>query len=297
MGEVELESDLHEDERPVEVEVELLVAELRPLGDDRLRIRAGYFPVPFGLERRHYAPARNELANRPAAFRRLYPGDYGDWGVALWAKQALPWGGELELEAALVRGLEGPLGRKDRPSFLERDDNREPMFAGRLGWTPFALAPARGGPAALLGLPLRLTLGASLLVGHHDDEASAMLRVLGFDAGVTVGELSARVEVVLSDVEAGRQGPARDIRGEGLYALLVWRRRFGLPWLEEGYVALRYDLADPDVRVRDGHDVERWHLGLGWVPEPGWLVKLGFEAGHAGAEKPRAVYFEVGYSF
>lgn len=297
LGELELESDLHDRERALEVEVELLVAEVRPLGDDRLRLRAGYFPAPFGVERRFYAPSRNVLANRPAAFRRVYPGDYNDWGVMAWWRQPLgAWGGELEVEAALLRGLEGPLGRADRPAFFERDDNHEPMFAGRVGLTLFDVAPADGGLAGLLGLPLRLTLGASLLFGHHDDAARARLRVLGFDAALTLGELSARVEVVLADLEA--DGPAtRDRRAEGLYALLVWRRRFARPWLEEGFVALRYDVADPDARARDGHDVERWHVGLGWVPAEGWLVKLGFETSRQGAERPRTVFVEVGYSF
>lgn len=297
MGEVELAYDLEGDGRELEVEPELLLAEVRPLGDDRLRLRLGYFPVPFGIERRYYAPPRNELATRPAPFRTVFPGTYSDWGAAVWARQPLPlWGGEVEAEVALTRGLEGPLGRDARPGPFDRDGNGEPQLTGRVGWTVFDLHPASDALAGLVGVPLRLSLGASLLLGHHDRRARSRVRLVGLDAGLTVGELTARAEVIAGEVEDG--APGRTVRCEGLYAQLVWRRRFERPWLEEGFVALRYDLADPDTRVRDARDARRWHLGLGWVPVDGVLVKLGLELSRERrGDWQETVFLELGYSF
>jgi hypothetical protein len=272
LGEVELASELEDDERALEVEPELLVAEVRPLGDERLRLRAGLFPVPFGLERRFYAPPRNELVTRPAAFRALFPGTWSDLGVMAWGTLPTFAGGEVELEAGLVRGLEGPGARGDRHAPLERDENHEPMLCGRTGWT-----------ALDVDAPLRLSVGvgASLVAGHHDDDARERLRYEGYDATLRVGPFTARFELVLREVEGQR--PAR-----GWYGVVAWRQRFALPWLEEAHVAARWDRVE---------ELERWHAALGWVPLEGLQVKLEVARARLDDDRVWSALLEVGYAF
>lgn len=291
LAEGELTRELEEDERKLEVEPELAIVELRPLRTDRLRVRAGLFPVPFGVERRFYAPPRNELITRPAAFRQVFPGTWSDVGVMVWGRQPLPaWGGELELEVGLVRGLEGPGARGDRQAF-ERDENHEPMVAGRAGWTLFDVGPDDGAP-----LRVALTVGASLVAGHWDDDARRRLRYEGFDAALTVGPLTGRVEVVLSKVEL--DPPEGSKRMRGLYVVAAWRHEFeDVQGLKELHVAGRWDLIDGDSRVRDARDVERFHIGVGWVPAERFLVKV--EAGRARYldERVWTTLAEVGFAF
>ncbi len=290
LGEVELESDLEGEAREVEVEPELAVVEVRPLSDDRVRIRAGLFPVPFGLERRYYAPPRNELGTRPAAFRVLFPGTWSDLGVMAWGHLPVgPLGSDVELEVGLVRGLEGPGGREDRQT-LEEDENHEPMVAGRLGATLFDLRPEDGAP-----LRLALGLGASLLAGHWDDDGQRRLRYEGFDATARVGPLVVRVEVLLGQVEL--DPPGRRRRLSGVYVQAALRHRFGLSLLEEGWLAGRWDLVDDDLDARTSGDVERVHLGVGWVPLEGLVVKLDGWRARSLDERVLSVLVEVGYSF
>jgi hypothetical protein len=291
LAEGEFTRELEEDEHALEVEPELAVVELRPLSTDRLRLRAGLFPVPFGLERRFYAPPRNELVTRPAAFRQVFPGTWSDLGVMAWGKQPLPfWGGELELEVGLVRGLEGPGRRGDRQA-LEHDENHEPMIAGRGGWTVFDVDEEEGAP-----LRVALTIGASLVAGHWDDDRKRRLRYEGFDAALHVGPLSGRVEVIFSKVEL--EPPETSRRMRGLYVVAAWRHDFeDVQLLKQLHLAGRWDLIDDDSRVRDAHDVERFHVAVGWVPVERLLVKL--EAGRARYldERVWTTLVEVGYSF
>lgn len=295
LGEVEVTSDLEADERELEVEPELLVVELRPLSDERLRLRAGLFPVPFGLERRHYAPPRNELVTRPAPFRALFPGTWSDLGVVAWGRLPLPLaGGELEAEVGLVRGLEGPGRRGDRQE-LERDENHEPMLAGRVGWTLVDLRPEDGAP-----LRVQLTLGASVVAGHWDDDATRRLRFEGWDVSMKIGPLSARAELVRAAVEADDEldPAARGRRARGLYVLACWRHEFAdAPGLEALWLAGRWDVVDDDRRVRDAGDLERWHLGLGWVPLEGLTVKLEGSRARWLDERVWTALLEVGYAF
>ena len=302
LGEVELERELEleEEERRLEAELELFVAELRPLSDERLRLRAGLFPIPFGLERRYYAPPRNELANRPAAFRRVFPGTTTDLGVAAWIRQPVgPVGTVLELELALVRGLQGPT-QDDRPEPFDKDEDGEPTLVGRAGWTVVDLDPARKGEhpfAAELPGSVRLTLGASGLVGNFGRGARRRLSYAGWDAELELGGLRVRFEAVLSRAEGlGRRG--RDLIGGGLYALVAYHWRPDLLLLREAFVAYRYDLIDPDGGVRSELDLERHHWGVGWTPAEGLLFKAGWELiKPRGRGSIRVIYLELGYSF
>ena len=310
-GEVELETELDDGERRLEVDLELLVLELRPLGHERLRLRGGWFPVPFGVERRYYAPPRNELATRPAPFLRLFPGDYSDLGLMLWWRQPVaPWGAELELEAALVRGLEDPrlnaegvrsLAVEGRPEAFQSDENGEPQLVGRIGLTLVDLDPGRKGEhpwAQALPGSLRLTLGFSGLLGHWDDRARQRVAFVGYDAQLELGGLRLRVEAVLSRIEGlGEFG--RDQKGGGLYALVAYHWHPDLFLLEELFAAFRYEVLDPDHTRRDELELERYHWGLGWSPVQGLLFKLGWELTRpsGGPDSRSVVYLEAGYSF
>lgn len=311
LAEIELETELEDGDRAVEVDLELGVIELRPLGTDRLRLRGGWFPAPFGLERRYYSPPRNELATRPAPFLRLFPGDYSDLGVMLWWRQPLaPWGAELELELALVRGLEDPRRGEDparslavegRPEAFQGDRNHEPQFVGRVGLTVLDLDPDRKGDhrwAQLLPTSLKLTLGTSGLLGNWDDRARRRVSYVGYDAQLELGGWRLRFEAVLARVEGmGQYG--RDQRGGGLYTLIAYHWRPGLLLVEELIAAFRYELLDPDRSVDDTLDIERYHWGLGWSPVRGLLLKAGWEltAPRHGNDSRSVVYLEAGYSF
>jgi hypothetical protein len=168
---------------------------------------------------------------------------------------------------------------------------------GRVGWTLLEGDPAAKDAAGLLSeLPfrMRLTLGASLLFGHYDDDARRRVLMHGFDAELELGGFRARVEYVARWFEVD-QGP--DLNGDGFYALLAYHHTFGVTFLEEGYVAFRYGRADPDRRIDDTLDVERYHLGLGWIPYEGFLVKLGVEYAEAPGLYATTVFLEVGYAF
>ena len=298
IAELELANELEDDDREWEVELELGVLEVRPLGDDRLRLRVGHMPVPFGLERRHYAPPRNALPTRPAAFRRLFPGTYSDTGAFLWWRDAVgPWGGGLELELGLTFGLQGPQ-RSDEPNFGDKDNNREPQVSGRLGWTLLELDPdAKGGPTATeLPFALRVAVGASLLGGHYDDDAKRRFLFQGYDVQLELGGLRLRGELVFAEFEpADGIGPRQ--RGFGYYGQVAYHHRFERTGLDEAFVVFRYGRLDPDQRRREPLDVERYHVGLGWIPYEGFLVKCSYEVVTGRDDPPDTVFFEVGYSF
>lgn len=295
VAEIEGESDLEEDERELEPELEALAAELRPLSNERIRLRVGFSPVVFGLERRYYAPQRNLFVNRPAVFRRLYPGTYADAGVFFWFNESLwdEWGGSFEIEVSLTRGLRGA-GRDGRPSLFDfEDDNGEPQASSRIGLTLLDVDPARPGPSSL-PFSARLTLGASILLGNYDSQARRRIRFVGFDAELLVAGFEARFEYVERMVEEA----LGTSRGRGLYAIAAYRWRPRLSFLEEAYLAFRYGVLDPDEDTDGSFDLERYHLGAGWSPYPGVLAKLGAEwtVGAHGARE-RALYSEIGVSF
>ncbi|MBL4849755.1 MAG: hypothetical protein JKY65_29860 [Planctomycetes bacterium] len=291
--EVELDSDLDGGDRTVEVELELGVLEWRPLGDARLRLRAGRSPVPFGLERRHYAPGRNELANRPAAFLRVFPGTYSDSGAFLWLNWPLGSnGGNLELEAALTKGLEG-LTREDRPDAFRKDDNDEAQFTGRIGLTLFEVEPT---PGLSVRVPARLTIGASALFGHYDEEARRRIQFFGFDVELRLAGFRLRAEMIRSQIErANAQSSSQE--GVGVYVLVAYHWYPDVFGAEELFLAFRYGRADPDDNVRAPEDVETYHLGGGWSPYHGLLLKTGIQIGFGSQQTERIVFLELGYSF
>ncbi|MCA8921492.1 MAG: hypothetical protein KDD82_06755, partial [Planctomycetes bacterium] len=299
LAELELEQDLGDGDRFLALEVDLLAVELRPFSNDRLLLRLGHQPVTFGLERRFYAPPRNELANRPAAFRRVYPGTYSDTGAFLWARQSTGFlRSELELELSLTRGLTGP-DRDDKRAVFSKDNNSAAQWAGRLGWTVVDLDPTRRGAQgieAALPTSLRFAFGASFLNGEYDRDARRRVRFYGFDAELRLGGLLVRGELVVSEVES-EVPDARTRRGTGTYVLAAYHWRLEEFLVDELYVAFRYGRADRDQRVSETLDVERYHVGLGWVPHPGFLAKVGYEWTKGRGDPGRVVYLELGFSF
>jgi len=299
LGEAELQSDVGEGERRIEFEVELLALELRPLSDKRVILRLGRQPVPFGLERRYYAPPRNELANRPAVFRRVFPGTYSDTGAFLWLRQPVgTWGSELELELGITKGLTGP-DRDDRPKAFRKDNNDAPEYSGRAAWTLFDLDPGRKGASpgeAALPTTIKLTVGASILLGVYDRDVRRRIRFYGVDGELWVGGLRVRGEAVWSDVESLVPN-ARARRGFGTYVLAAYHLYPELFLLDEVFFAFRYGRADRDQRTQEPLDVERYHAGLGWIPHEGFLFKAGLEWSKGRGDPGRVIYLELGFSF
>ena len=249
--------------------------------------------MPFGLERRHYAPARNELANRPAAFLRVFPGTYSDAGALVWLNWPLGLGGaSLEFEAALTKGLRGPT-HEDRPDAFRKDDNDEPQLTSRLGLTLFEVEPT---PGLSVSVPARLTFGASYLLGHHDEDARHRIQFFGLDVELRIAGWRLRAEFVRSEIE--RPVPTRRSQhGIGVYVLSAYHWFPEVFLIEELFLAARYGRADPDEGVRASEDVETCHLGAGWSPYRGLLLKTGFQIGFGSRQTERIGFLELGYSF
>ena len=89
---------------------------------DLLTLKVGRNYFPFGLEKSYYSPLRNNLIQRPAAFRVIYPGTYADNGIHLLGKYTHSSGRVLGYEAAVVQGLRG-FRREDLPGPLDLRDN------------------------------------------------------------------------------------------------------------------------------------------------------------------------------
>ena len=307
LGELELERDLEVRDRELEIELELAVLEVRPLGNDGLRIGVGYFPVPFGIERRFYAPPRNPLPNRPAAFRRLFPGTYADLGARLHWRHGVSrdWGADVELELAVVRGLEG-LDRDGRPRAGLRDAQDEPAYTGRVGWTVFHLDPGRRGATdheRSLPCAIRLTLGGSLYWGRYDERGRRALRYEALDVELEVGPVLLRAEAIARTAQGPVPGDPdpddRTRRGHGGYVLASLRLPVDpRPGLESLHLNARYGWLDRDRRRVEEFDLQRIHVGVSWSPLPGVLIKLSgqrLEPRRGGAE--HSGYLEIGYSF
>ncbi len=267
-----------------EIELDLAVLEWEAV-EKLLTVSVGINYVPFGVERFYYAPNRNPLIDRPAPFRRVFPGTYGDLGVFVKGRLDTESGFGLRWELAVVNGLRGP-ERDDRPTLetnIVRDNNDDKAVAGRLG------AVLRPG----------LEIGASGYVGRHDDDARRLLHLFGVDLRAEVGGFRLVAEYVLGNVEEERLNGGSFHRW-GYYVTLVYRWEpevFAIDWLEG---SLRIDGIDGDSRVRDHLDVDRLSAGLGWSPVEHFFVKLeyqwAFERG--GSEIDNDLFFiEVGAWF
>ena len=125
-----------------EADIDILALELEPLRE-LPRIRIGFNYVPFGRERFNYAPPNNEFINRPLAFRQVYPGSYGDFGLFLDGLLETPWLPTLRYEYGVFFGLSGA-DPDDRPEFSPGggnpldDNNTDLMQSGRFSVIPYS---------------------------------------------------------------------------------------------------------------------------------------------------------------
>ena len=250
-------------------------------GERPRRIDFGISYVPFGLERRFYAPSNNPLVDRPSPFRRVFPGTFNDFGVLLAYKLERDDGRFAGIEAAVTQGLDGP-ERDDRPDAF--DDVDDLQIAGRFA----------------LGLLAGFELGVSGLVVWYEDDARRHRRLdfFGVDLLWEGEDHHIRFEYIEGAVEQGGAAGG-NFRREGWYIEGMRRFRFDRPWLEGIEAVLRFDSVDENSRARNFRDVDRWAFGLNWLPHVDWRVKTQYEiSDERGREISNNAFFtQIEYHF
>lgn len=223
------------------VEVDQAVFLFKPL-EEHLIIRAGRYYFPFGLERKYYSPVQNSLVQRPAAFRKVYPGTYADQGIFFEGKFTHHTDWTLGYEAAVTQGLQGP-DPDDLPKDFD-DANPSPQPGGRVYFSPRP----------------ELTFGVSYLLGNYDKNDKLLLDFFGADLRLHLYELEVRFEYVGGHVDHA-PGLGNLFR-QGWYLHVEREIEVGLRWLDSITPAFRIDWIDPDDTVTDFLDLTRYSAGV-----------------------------------
>jgi hypothetical protein len=232
----EIEYDGQEDS--VEVDQAVFRLDL----DELLTLRLGRYYFPFGLEKEYYSPSRNTLVDRPAPFRRVYPGTYADQGLFVEGRYLHHTTWAIGYEAAVTQGLRG-IDRDDTPETLE-DNNDTPQVGGRIYFQPRP----------------ELTLGASYTVGYYDDADRRTLDFFGVDARFELFEVAVRAEYVGGSVEGGDE--YADFFRQGWYLHIEKEIEIERRFLHAIVPVFRVDWIDANDDEPDFLDVTRYSLGL-----------------------------------
>lgn len=223
------------------VEVDQAVIEM-DLVDEYLTLRLGRYYFPFGLERTYYSPSRNTLVDRPAAFRRIYPGTYSDNGIFFEGEYTHHTLWKFGYEAAVSQGLQG-FDHEDTPETLE-DNNDTPQVGGRLYFQPRP----------------ELTFGASYAIGYWDDQDDEILDFFGVDGSLRLFEMEIRAEYV-----GGRVNGTEEFGSffrQGWYVHVEKDFEFDLPYLHSIVPVFRVDWIDSNDKEKSFLDVTRYSPGL-----------------------------------
>lgn len=226
-----------------EEELEVDQAALRiDIVEDLLTLRLGRYYFPFGLERLYYAPNRNTLVDRPAAFRQVYPGTYVDNGIFAGGKYVHHTNWALGYDGAITQGLRG-FDREDLPTTLE-DNNDAPQVGGRVYFEPRP----------------ELSFGVSYTLGYWNDTGSQRIEFFGADVSLEVGEVAVRAEYVGGGVD-GTEEFGSFFR-QGWYVHVEREFEFHRPLLHALVPVFRMDWIDANNDVSDILDVTRYAFGL-----------------------------------
>ena len=234
-------AEIEWDGREEEFEVDQAVLRF-DLIDELLTLRVGRYYFPFGLERQYYSPSRNELVDRPAPFRQVYPGTFSDNGFFLSGKYHHHTDWTLGYEGAISQGLRG-IERDDRPETLQ-DNNDTPQLGARVFFQPRP----------------ELAVGASYTIAYWNDRDDDILDFFGFDLRLQIWELEVRAEYV-----GGRVEGSPDYAGffrQGWYVHVEREIELDLPYLEALVPVARIDWIDSNRDVSDFLDVTRYSPGV-----------------------------------
>ena len=236
-------------------ELELEQFSYRFLPNPSTELGVGIQYIPFGIERFYNSPARNPLVDRPAPFKRIFPGTYADLGLFLRSERTFASEWRVTFEAALTRSLEGPT-RDDRPDPFDEIDQVQP--SGRIG----------------ISSPYGLSAGVSALHSRYEDGVGGHeeLTLTGLDLSYRYGETIVRAEAILGEV--GRpDAEGGDYDRYGWYAEIYHRFPGLIPWGEAIEAVVRYDELEVNDTVRDFRDIRRFAFGLNWVIDESWRLK------------------------
>ncbi|MCP3919401.1 MAG: hypothetical protein GY711_28015 [bacterium] len=221
--------------------VELDQAEIRIFSGDTT-VGFGRFYAPFGIERRSWYPPTNAFVSRPAAFRRIVPGNWYETGARLEHDGRIgDWGVQTEL--AVTNGLGAGADTDVRDARQSRDNGTGKAVIGRIGATP------REG----LGFGIS---GATM--GYESDQG---IDFLGVDVEYARGPWLARAEGVQSRVESSSL-PTGDFMRAGLYLQLG--REIYARDEESLWISARLDILDGNDDVVDQEDFTAYNLAATW---------------------------------
>lgn len=173
--------------------------------DEAFNVRLGRFPVPFGEFYLRHDPANHRSASKPLPYemgrmlRRdefnltILPEPYPDNGIELYGTFR---GSVAELAWSLyaVAGLKGNAATGDLDFIRSRteyfaDNNRTPSVGGRLSLS-FVDLPANH-------VWRLLSLGASGMGGHYDDEGELSYLLAGVDLYTRIGQVNVRGDLMM----------------------------------------------------------------------------------------------------
>lgn len=223
---------------------------------DRLTVRGGKFPFPFGIERHYYHPVSNELIDRPSPFVRILPGLYTDVGIEFFGKMELPVLEALKYEFAITNGLDsfGDTGKQE--DFTDNNTNKQ--LGGRLG---LVLLPG-------------LEIGGSYLTGKYDMDASKRLYLAGADVSYKIGGFGVRGEYIAGTV--GLEGGG-DFYRYGYYLQTSYRHDFELDYLKYLEGVVRFDSVTARDDMRTNKDADRIAFGIDYSPLKSLVLKFEYE--------------------
>ena len=243
-------------EEEIEVDRAVLEAEIF---DEKLEIKVGRDVVPFGIERFRYSPSMNALVDRPAAFRKVFPGTFPDYGVFTSSRWTHPDGWGVSAETSLSFGLQSGYDAEAVPEPPE-DHNSNKQFTGRLGFRPLE----------------SLEVGASYLYCEYDRLSTLAVDFAGFDVSYKFYELEARAEWIGGDVErAPADGGTFHRKGWYLQLERRWPLPFRFP--QALRTVIRYDSIDANNHEQDALDLRRYAFGLNFELMPRLILKIEHE--------------------
>ncbi len=215
-----------------------------------LKLRAGQFKIPFGIENTDYFPRSLELQDYPLALQQLM-----GFSEVIGTENHVVKSSGREMGLSLSGDLCGGILSYDLALFngagINTSDNNRPKdIVGRL-----MVRPVEG-----------LTLAAAHYRGTYDKQHFERRRT-ALGACYDRGPVVVRSEYFVG--KTGHEGYALD--SDGLYVLGGWR--FHDHWM----VAARYDTFTPDVDRRSESRQSDYTCGLSWSPVKRLRLQLDYE--------------------
>ncbi len=304
--ESELEFELATEGGKSVTEVELEYAHGSYLFNDYITLGAGKFLTPFGLFPGRLHPAWiNKLPDAPLAFG--HDGIAPFASVGAYVRGGFPVGSTkfnyafyVSNGPALITDDEDEAGRLEFDNFQDINNNK--ALGGRVGFLPFP----------------QLEIGYSFLFGAVNPSGSAVgdadALIQGIDVSYVeevdflVGMLDLRFEYIYSKVDtvtfdptgALGFGPLRfDNNRRGLYGQLAYRpTKSDIKFLRDFEFVGRFDHLNLPSGAPEGHDHDRWTVGLNYWINPSTVLKFAYQYTDVEGEEDENAFlamFAVGF--